>query len=65
MSTDKLYVEDLIDAKVTESEVFEYLNELRESGITNMLGATPYVASTFGLTTRSSRELLLAWMESF
>ncbi len=65
MSVDKSYTGDLIDAGVTEPEVFEYLNDLRESGVTNMLGATPYIASNFGLTTKSSRALLMAWIESF
>ena len=63
--SEKTYSDDLIDAGVTEPEVFEYLNDLRESGVTNMLGATPYIASNFGLTTKSSRELLMAWIESF
>ena len=63
--SEKTYSDELLDAGVTELEVFEYLNDLRESGVTNMLGAASYLVSTFGLTTRSSRELLIAWMVGF
>lgn len=63
--SEKTYSDDLLDAGVTESEIFEYLNDLRESGVTNMLGAPAYLVSTFGLTIKSSRELLIAWIEEF
>jgi hypothetical protein len=46
-----------------EKEVFEFLDELRESGITNMFGATPYIEWKFELETRHAKNLLIKWME--
>lgn len=46
-------------------EHLEYLDDLRESGVTNMLGATPYLAEEFGLSTREARQVLTYWMSTF
>lgn len=46
-------------------EYFEYLDVLRESGVTNMYGAGPYVAKEFDLDRNEAREIVLAWMRSF
>jgi hypothetical protein len=48
-----------------QTEYYEYLDELRESGETNMFGAAPYLAAAFGLDKREARKVLSAWMESF
>lgn len=48
-----------------EQEVFAYLNALRESGVTNMYGASPYIQSNFGLDRADSRKLLSLWMSNF
>ena len=48
-----------------EKEVFQYLNKLRESGVTNMYGASPYIQSKFGLDRQDSRILLSIWMSNF
>lgn len=49
-----------------EKRVFEYLNDLRNSGITNMFGATPYIESKFPeVTPVQSRKLLTCWMKNF
>lgn len=45
-----------------KQEIFEYLDELRESGITNMFGATPYIEKEFGLSKKESRRTLSEWM---
>ena len=45
--------------------VFDYLNALRDSGITNMFGATPYVQRVFGVPRKEAMDLLVEWMESF
>ena len=42
-----------------------YLDDLRESGVTNMFGATSYVASHFGLPKDEAKDILVYWMESF
>ena len=43
-------------------EYFQFLNELRESGDINMLGASPYLQAEFGLDRREARRVLSDWM---
>lgn len=47
------------------SEYFDYLNELRESGETNMFGAGQYLQNEFGLGRYEARDILKQWMESY
>ena len=49
----------------TLTEAFEYLDELRESGETNMWGAVPYIERDLGHDNKTSKSLQLKWMESF
>ena len=49
----------------SEKEVMEFLNILRDSGATNMFGATPYVIEEFGLDTSEARRILSLWMKNF
>lgn len=51
-------------AHVTD-DMLDYLDELRESGITNMFGAAPYVAKAFDLSTEDARAVLTYWMRTF
>jgi hypothetical protein len=44
------------------NEYFEYLEELRKSGETNMFGAAPYLQQEFGLDRREARAILMEWM---
>lgn len=44
-------------------EYFEFLEELRESGKTNMFGAAPYLMVEFGLDKREATEILMQWFE--
>ena len=44
-------------------EQFIYLNKLRESGETNMYGASPYLACAFSLPQREASKVLVEWME--
>lgn len=47
-------------------EYFEFLDELRVSGITNMFGATPYLMEAFDhLAYDEARTILKAWMETY
>lgn len=48
-----------------EKEYFAYLELLRDSGVTNMFGAAPYLETAFGLSRKEAREILSLWMESF
>ena len=49
---------------VTDAHL-EYLDELRESGETNMFGAGEYVENEFGLNRKDAKEILMYWMSSF
>ena len=42
-----------------------FLDELRESGVTNMFGAAPYLVEEFGVTRQEAKNLLLNWMQTF
>lgn len=44
-------------------EIFNYLNDLRESGQTNMFGAGIYLQEEFGLGKREAREILSKWIK--
>ena len=48
-----------------EKEVFNYLNYLIDSGVTNMFGAGSYIEKEFELSRLESRKLLTLWMENF
>ena len=56
-----------IAKEITEEvkEVFTYLNELRDSGVTNMFGATPYLVDEFGFDKRNAANYLILWMQSY
>ena len=49
----------------TEEDVFVFLDLVRESGITNMYGASPYIREEFGDTRYEANRLLAKWMETF
>ena len=51
-------------ANVTDEHLV-YLDELRESGVTNMYGAGAYLVRDFGVKRNESHEILGYWMESF
>jgi len=42
-----------------------YLDELRESGVTNMFGASSYVEEEFSLNHKEASSILIYWMKSF
>jgi len=48
-----------------KEQIFEFLDNLRESGITNMFGAGPYLEAEFDLDEREARALLVEWMKTF
>ena len=43
----------------------DFLEELRESGETNMFGAAPYLQEEFGLTKQEARAILSEWMRTY
>jgi hypothetical protein len=46
-------------------EYFEYLDALRDSGVTNMFGAGAYLENRFDLTRYEAKYVLMEWMKSF
>lgn len=51
--------------KATEDTMFTYLEGLRQSGVTNMFGAGPYLQREFGLDRNEAAKVLLDWMKSY
>lgn len=52
-------------SKDEKERIFNYLEDLRESGQTNMFGAAPYIAEAFDLNKYQAREILSEWMNSY
>lgn len=50
-----------IDKTVTD----KFLDDLRESGVTNMYGAGPYLTEEFGLSRADARTVVLEWMRTY
>jgi len=48
-----------------DKKYYNFLDELRESGITNMFGAAPYIQDAFNLSKKEARDILTDWMETF
>ncbi len=46
-------------------EYYVYLEELRQSGETNMFGAAPYLREEFNLGRRESINVLMSWMDNY
>jgi len=51
--------------KFVTDEHLEYLDDLRESGETNMFGAGLYLVDEFEMDKRTAREVLSYWMSTF
>lgn len=61
------FMEEILETRpdfVTD-EHLTYLDELRESGVTNMFGATPFLQNEFALSEKYAKEVLSYWMMSF
>lgn len=56
--------QDIIFDEIS-NEVFLYLEELRESGLTNMFGAVPYIEDSFQVNKSLANKLLSTWMENY
>jgi hypothetical protein len=51
--------------EIVQDQHLVFLDELRESGVTNMFGAGPYLVETFGVSHGESLVILAYWMKSF
>jgi hypothetical protein len=49
--------------KILTQEHRDYLICLRDSGVTNMWGATPFIEEYFGIQRSEAKAILLEWME--
>ena len=57
---------DAVQEGPSEDEVFDYLDELRESGVTNMFGARAYIIREFsGMDNQTVAAHLTKWMRTF
>ena len=52
-------------SEVSEDTMFTYLEGLRQSGVTNMFGAGPYLEREFNLNRHEAKEVLMSWMKSY
>ena len=50
---------------IVDDKHLRYLDRVREIGRINMLGASPYLESTFLLNREDAKTILKYWMESF
>ena len=60
--------DSILRSKLEEGVVKDmhtFLNDLRDSGVTNMFGAAPYLQKEFGIDQKSARQVLANWMQSF
>lgn len=48
-----------------KTEMFEYLDLLKNSGLTNMFGAGSYLEEEFRISNREARDVLAEWMRTF
>jgi len=69
MCEDCLSAEDLPDKMVNDEfwrrEVYLYLEQLRETGETNMFGASAYLEKHFELPKIEARKYLADWMKQY
>ena len=55
----------LNNTQPTQEAANLFLDTLRESGVTNMWGATPYIEQRFGVNYEEAKQFLVTWMETF
>ncbi len=46
-------------------DVLDWLDDLRDSGATNMFGAAVYLVAEFGFSIQVASRVLVYWMETF
>ena len=49
----------------TTNPYWVFLEELRESGVTNMFGAVPWLQKAFDLDHEEASKILLDWMKNY
>lgn len=46
-------------------DYLEFLDDLRESGATNMFGAASWLENNYGISRDLAKQVLLYWMDTF
>jgi len=54
----------MLPDRATWIKYFEFLDTLRESGITNMFASTPHLEKEFNLSTADAKAVLKTWMNT-
>ncbi len=54
---------ETIYGKLLTQEHHDYLIDLRDSGETNMWGASPYIQREFGVNYEDAKTILLEWID--
>ena len=55
-----------IAREINRRVIWDFLETLRESGVTNMFGAAPYLQESFPELDRfEAKEIVIEWMSSF
>jgi hypothetical protein len=47
-----------------DQQYFDYLEKLRQSGVTNMYGAATYLIASYGMTKERAIKILTDWMQA-
>ena len=56
---------DFIIKGTPDKEVYNFLDELRDSGEINMFGARKYIVEMFGCNEEQATKLLSNWMKNY
>ena len=51
--------------EVAWTEYYQYLESLRQSGVTNMYGSAPYLAKAYALSSGEATNVVVSWMENY
>jgi len=56
---------EYMNQSILTQEHHDYLIALRDSGVVNMWGATPYIEDRFDVTQQEAKAILIEWIQSF
>ena len=56
---------DLGNFEVLRESMYDYLVDIRDSGVTNMWGAPAYVQAYFKCSNEQAKNVFLDWIETF
>jgi len=62
---EKEQVLEIVGSEEDLDEYLEYLDDLRDSGVTNMFGAGAYIREAFGVAKDEANKILTYWMHTF